>query len=1648
MNEAIVSREPELLQELATSQLENQRYASLIFDLSHPELPAKNSPQHLKMFSLKRGVLYKRPYDKLGWRLVLTNRMFRELFNYEHNLPTGGHFGAQKTYDKIRQHYWMPRLYNSIVKECEKCNLCAMNKVANRIYSDPQLKGVSPIPFGRLELDVQGPFKRSTSGNTCIIVLTDSLSRFTFAKASKSQETPEILRFLQDLFNVYGYPKVIQIDQGTNFMSDMFAEFMNERHVSHYISNAYHPEGQGQVERMNRTIGERVRIFAEQNHRKWDVELPQILFSINNAIHGVTKYTPAYLFLGFSPRSPSDQRFAINKCTSDVHMARAQAYDRLRESQRKTKERLKNAGIQPSYQPGDLVFVRRKAVDLVKGKKLTTPYHGPYLVLEYVRGHVKTISMVESNLGHPNAYNVNLTKPFKGSLSLKQKQVFLDFCKRNGISVMSEVSEREENASLLMEPDKTKAQQPSDVSSSENKNAFLDSIKRRKRAVELMKDVPVLKSNLEERYNLRSRKRINRIVAFPSKISKFSVAVAMHQFLTSNQHHLPLDDLSNQHESKGKKRSRKLINQLNSPHSNTCHWLKPTFRSFKGPVNQVQSPTLLIQSEGERVSALSCHFKVTKGTNGVKDSKRGRSFSLILFAQFLFFKSESSHIVFLHFPSALICEQLIVQLASSLLTLCSYLNCLHSTLIMASIVYKPLPECTPEQLVQELIKSEERERNAFKRLIFEKIAKTMIAEDVFQKKADSLPQPPHGFARWHVYHPKIAAIIKKFLCHLCSQIAKSPIRCSKCSWVYCRECAEFLSALHPLLCLGNELPSKQHFMCFNISCPGGHQPEISSMRPDEDALYQEIYFRCRHVLCYMHGTPDIVFDHEQRCICGPMDWSFDTTLLDNDYGGEYYERYQKANPIDWTQIIAPALRRASFVFYQRDEARKETLRHWLLVNYPNMDRPSLSCYLECSNGWKDGVRQAKYKDGFISEGERILREEFGLPPYVPHPDMVKMNIKPLVPADGSIIHDPETNKYMRAPFKVSESQKKFRPSALDKDTLRLIAETYGPKPTDESVSEPITSAAHLSRYLGPNLKRKAPLSPQPSTGVSSGEPANACVTRPKSIIVVPSRDSAQPFQRPGPPATKRTVHWGELWQQERSASPAPSVASTISSFTSGDGHAASYYRSTEPRPFIRIPVWEELDAQKRLVMENALKRVNVFLGNHTPTVQVASSTRTEEERKDRARKKNFKHVALFRRRPRPKIVGINEDVDRIINDAQARITNERRLVLSLSMICETEVDEDNIHSCVPLWLLMLDHTGRVVYETLIKTTASPLHTLHHGIREDMVAHARPLKVVASQVAQYIAACDVLVGAGLNNHLKVLGFDRPSLERFRSRLRDMTVYYSPRKHSATSMCINALLLFQKAVINPVHPQPQEYAVCAMKMYLFELDRIENMATHSKGLHNLNQYRTCGHPLTEERLRLRLINKVRWPHEWVRLTWPRPLNFPTLESISASPPPPLVEESEPEEEENFYHYPDGEQPPDPLAGLYEDSAPEGTQPSQAIEMDISNLAPQAMESPSVTAADEVQDRQSEVDDQALESQALDLASPEAENEELPHQDSQDEDPQSQEDPVEENDEDSDEEFIRALLYIGPNPALTTTAEEVTSVNIDGPEEEENQ
>lgn len=143
-----------------------------------------------------------------------------------------------------------------------------------------------------------GPFPRSSSGYTQILVVSDWFTKYTLIFPLRAATAKAICRIIEnEVFLIYGVPQSIVCDNAKNFAGNELRKLV-EKYKSRLIFTPYYHPQTNYVERQNRTIGTAIRSYIKENHKHWDQELSKIGFALRTSVHKVTGYSPALLTFG------------------------------------------------------------------------------------------------------------------------------------------------------------------------------------------------------------------------------------------------------------------------------------------------------------------------------------------------------------------------------------------------------------------------------------------------------------------------------------------------------------------------------------------------------------------------------------------------------------------------------------------------------------------------------------------------------------------------------------------------------------------------------------------------------------------------------------------------------------------------------------------------------------------------------------------------------------------------------------------------------------------------------------------------------------------------------------------------------------------------------------------------------------------------------------------------------------------------------------------------------------------------------------------------------------------------------------------------------------------------------------------------------
>ena len=179
-------------------------------------------------------------------------------------------------------------------------------------------------------------------------------------------------KLFNDFVLRFGFPAKIHHDQGGEFENQLLSRLEQLSGVKHSRTTPYHPQGNGQVERFNRTLLDMLRTLPENEKSRWKDHVNKVVHAYNCTRNDSTGYSPFFLLFGRHPRLPIDLIFRSSspranknypQYVSEWRKAMQEAYQVARQKStqngvkaKKYYDRLVRSSV---LQPGDRVLVRK-----------------------------------------------------------------------------------------------------------------------------------------------------------------------------------------------------------------------------------------------------------------------------------------------------------------------------------------------------------------------------------------------------------------------------------------------------------------------------------------------------------------------------------------------------------------------------------------------------------------------------------------------------------------------------------------------------------------------------------------------------------------------------------------------------------------------------------------------------------------------------------------------------------------------------------------------------------------------------------------------------------------------------------------------------------------------------------------------------------------------------------------------------------------------------------------------------------------------------------------------------------------------------------------------------------------------------------------
>jgi len=380
------------------------------------ELPPKD--RKVRELSCVEGLLYRR---NLLW---VPEGLTQRVVESEHDTKVAGHMGQDKTIELIRRNFWWPKMNERIIDFVRSCPECQKNKAArHQPYGLTSPLELPYAPWQSIAMDFITELPLSGGCDQLWVVIDRFTKMAHFLPLKKEKKTAADLAvvFAKEIWRHHGLPTDIVSDRDSRFTSETWREFLQSSGIRPRMSTAFHPQTDGQTERLNQTIEAYLRTFVSKEQDDWKRLLPMAEFAYNNSATTGNGMSPFYANYGFHPVAVGPALSEPFNPASATHGHWMQAvYDEARIGLREARERMRRYADPeqkepPAYQVGDLVMLSGRHIKTRRPtKKLDHKNHGPFQIEKIVSPLAVRLTLPRKWKIH-NVFHVSLLEPYRTS---------------------------------------------------------------------------------------------------------------------------------------------------------------------------------------------------------------------------------------------------------------------------------------------------------------------------------------------------------------------------------------------------------------------------------------------------------------------------------------------------------------------------------------------------------------------------------------------------------------------------------------------------------------------------------------------------------------------------------------------------------------------------------------------------------------------------------------------------------------------------------------------------------------------------------------------------------------------------------------------------------------------------------------------------------------------------------------------------------------------------------------------------------------------------------------------------------------------------------------------------------------------------------
>jgi hypothetical protein len=317
------------------------------------------------------------------------------LMKEAHDNIIGGHGGILKTFDLLNRNYFWINMKKDVEEYISTCASCISIKSRNSNLSG--LLHSIPPPHQRwdqVSIDLITCLPRTKNGYDAILVVVDKLSKMIhLIPITTTITAPQLAAlFFREIIRHHGIPTSIISDRDPRFTSSFWNELWKLLGTKLAMSTAYHPQTDGQTERVNRIIEDMLRAYVNYNQNDWDHHLTAVEIAYNNSVHSSTGFSPYFLNYGQHPNFPlsllahsssvNTKNALVEDIINQLHDDLQTAKHHIDQSQQQQQQQTNKHRAHVEFDEGQLVMLSTEHLRLQMKitPKLTPRFIGPFKI--------------------------------------------------------------------------------------------------------------------------------------------------------------------------------------------------------------------------------------------------------------------------------------------------------------------------------------------------------------------------------------------------------------------------------------------------------------------------------------------------------------------------------------------------------------------------------------------------------------------------------------------------------------------------------------------------------------------------------------------------------------------------------------------------------------------------------------------------------------------------------------------------------------------------------------------------------------------------------------------------------------------------------------------------------------------------------------------------------------------------------------------------------------------------------------------------------------------------------------------------------------------------------------------------------------------